>query len=88
MVQELVVGYGPNPRQQRPSLDPCMPLQVHGEQCLLYDILDILGGGAKARECSPREPAQKWREQAQQIAIRLRIAAVGGPHQLVEIRLR
>ena len=46
MVDELVVGYGPNPRQQRLALDPCMPLQVHGEQCLLYDILNILDGGA------------------------------------------
>ena len=43
MVDKLVVGDGPDPGQQRLAIDPCMPLQVHGEQCFLHDILDILG---------------------------------------------
>ena len=35
----------------------------------------------------PRGPAQNRREQPQQIAIRVRVAAVGGAHQLVKFRL-
>ena len=64
-----------------------MPLQVHGEQRLLHDILNILDRRAIAQEGLPRGPAQNRREQPQQIAIRVSVAAVGGPHQLVKFRL-
>ena len=42
MVDKLVVGDRADPGQKRLAIDPCMPLQVHGEQCFLHDILDIL----------------------------------------------
>jgi hypothetical protein len=87
MIDKFVVGYGPNPWQQRPVLDPRMPLQVHGQQRLLYDVLDILIGKAIAQKCVSREAAQHRANFAKQLAVRLRVTAVGGTHKLGKVHL-
>ena len=87
MVDKLVVSDRADPGQERLAIDPCMPLQVHGEQCFLHDILDILSRKAIAKEGVPGEPAQPWADLAKQLAIRIRVATVGGTHERCKVRL-
>jgi hypothetical protein len=60
---------------------------MHGQQRLLYHVLDLFWAQPISREAALRQPAQKRRKLSQNAAIRIRVAAASGSHQLREMRV-
>ena len=81
MVNELVAGEGIRPGREGKRSVVTVALQMHCEECLLDEILDLGGGGADA----PREiAAQIAAEHAEELTVSARIARQAADHQRPE----
>jgi hypothetical protein len=59
-----------------------MPLQMHRQQNLLHDVLDVGARATRARQPAPDQRPQRRRDLAQHALIGLRVAGFGGAHQI------
>ena len=79
-VDELMPRNRPDPWAERLRLDPCVPLQVDGDQRFLHDILDF-DRTARTRGRAAQHGAQRRRQLLEQHLIGGSIAGVGRSHQ-------
>ena len=85
MIDQLVARDGAQPRLERLRLVPGVALQMHGQQCLLNDILAVRRAASRRHKAAAHDGAQPQRDMAEQPPIGLVVALPCQAHQCGEI---
>ena len=80
-IDHFMARDGPQPRANRRSLVPALPLEMNGKQRLLHNVLGVGIGHSSTGKAPARHPAKHRRQLQQETPIGLRVAGVAGTHQ-------
>src|SRR5580704_11566200 len=80
-IDHFMARDGPQPRANRRSLVPALPLEMNGKQRLLHNVLGVGIGHSGTAKAPARHRAKHRRQLQQETPVGIRVAGIAGTHQ-------